>query len=151
VTRREILDHTKHLVADAFIEPRAWAPGAAHHRILVRPSIDGVWSHVSIPSSTAGDLIMKSSCTLRLAAFLAGGLATAALAATSADENSAGQTTTPTSPTMTSSKAAPGAADHPGAAASPHTGYSAGVNPNAGTPSGTNDGTDATGTGTVTR
>jgi hypothetical protein len=86
-----------------------------------------------------------------LAAFLTAGLATAALAATGANENSAGQTTTPRSPTMTSSKAAPGAANHPGAAASPHTGYSAGVDPNAGTPSGTNDGTDATGTGTATK
>jgi hypothetical protein len=81
--------------------------------------------------------------------------------AASTDQNSAAQTTTPTSPTMsstnvpshdasrqmgsTASKAAPGAANHPGAAASPHTGYSAGVNPNAGTPSGTNDGTDDTG------
>ena len=104
---------------------------------------------------------MKPFCTLGLAAFLMGGLATAALAATGANENSAGQTTTSTSPTMsspnvpshdgnsqlgyTTSKAAPGAANNPGAAASPHTGYSAGVNPNAGTPSGTNDGTDDTG------
>jgi hypothetical protein len=76
------------------------------------------------------------------------------------------QTTTPTSNTMskpgpvagkygetpshdgsaslTNSRAA-NASDSPGAAASPHTGYSAGMTPSAGTGSGTADGTTDTG------
>ena len=40
---------------------------------------------------------------------------------------------------------AAGVDDHPGAAASPHTGFSSGMTPNAGTASGTSDGTTDTG------
>jgi hypothetical protein len=118
------------------------------------------------------DLIMTSMRTLSLAALLAAGMASSTFAATDGNK-SQGVTITPNSPFMSapntlshdgnhqlgsmgpgvpgatpdqaSTARAAGADDHPGAAASPHTGFSSGMAPDAGTASGTRDGTTDTG------
>ena len=90
-----------------------------------------------------------------LAAVLTASAATCGYAATKGDDGSV--TTTPTSPSLSAPNTfshdgsnqlgANGnrAGDSPGAAASPHTGYSSGMTPGAGTGSGTADGTTDTG------
>jgi hypothetical protein len=97
-----------------------------------------------------------------LAAVLATGVAGSGFAATGNDGAGQGVTTSPASPTMSSpnklshdgnNQLGPSnrrgmtgrTTDHPGAAASPHTGFSSGMTPNAGTASGTMDGTTDTG------
>jgi len=106
------------------------------------------------------DTSMTSIRTCCSAALLLASLAGSAAAATAGNDASrnSGQavTTTPTSPLMSSpntsshdgnNRLGSNAArdDNPGAAASPHTGYSSGMAPNAGTGSGTADGTTDTG------
>jgi hypothetical protein len=110
-------------------------------------------------------IAMMSMRTLGLAAVLAAGVGSTGFAAGNDGTGSGpgqGSTTSPTSPRMSSPNTlshdgnnqlgsgkdrgmANRATNHPGAAASPHTGFSSGMTPSAGTASGTSDGTTDTG------
>ena len=126
-------------------------PTRAHDQLLQRPQLRG--DRAVVPYVFHSEANMKSY--LRLTTILAV-MATPALA----------ETTTTTSPTLSSPGATSGqgaqtlshdgsssltnsnaadASKAPGAGASPHTGYSAGMTPKAGTGSGTADGTTDTG------
>jgi hypothetical protein len=164
LSSRRFTDHADARPARPFIS-QAWGGGTSLTNNAPRPPSAELNRCLGESNPSAGisvAAVLKTSGVANMRSHLYGAIAIAAMIATPA----MAQTTTPTSNTMSTPGPGAGtstptlshdgsasltnanasrASNSPGAGASPHTGFSSGMTPSAGTASGTADGTTDTG------